>query len=88
MQVKSSCNCCINIWDEQLDNPFDIYVIFPEYVGDQPMMNGTLELLEQAYEEIDNMESCKLTKEYIEIILEENDIEYVKVICKLYNNYN
>lgn len=88
MQVKSSCNCCINIWDEQLDNPFDVYVIFPEYVGDQPMMNGTLELLEQSYEEINNMESCKLAKEYIEIILEENDIEYIKVICKLYNNYN
>lgn len=79
--IKSSCNCCINIWDDY-ENAFDLYVIFPEYVGEQPMTDGTLELLEKAYAGTKDFESCEETREYIAGILEENDIEYVAILCR------
>lgn len=82
MEIKSSCNCCINIWDNQEDNIFDVYVVFPAYVGDQPMMNGTLELLEKAYEETDDMGSCEEAREYIAVVLEENNINYLDISCR------
>lgn len=82
MEIKSSCIFCVNIWDNQEDNIFDVYVVFPVYVGDQPMMNDTLELLEKAYEETDGMESCEEVREYIAVVLEENNIDYLDVSCR------
>lgn len=82
MEIKSSYNFCINIWDDEINNIFDVYVVFPTYVGDQPMKNGTLELLEKAYEETDDMESCEEAREYIAVVLEENNIDYLDVSCR------
>ena len=82
MEIESSFNCCINIWDNQEDNIFDVYVVFPTYVGHQPVINGTLELLEKAYEETDGMESCEEVREYIAVVLEENNIDYLDVSCR------
>lgn len=48
MEIKSSYNYCINIWDDEINNIFDVYIVFPTYVGDQPIKNGTLELLEKS----------------------------------------
>lgn len=46
------------------------------------MMNGTLELLEKAYEETEGMESCEEVREYIAVVLEENNIDYLNVSCR------
>ena len=46
------------------------------------MMNGTLELLEKAYEETDDMGSCEEVREYIAVVLEENNINYLDISCR------
>lgn len=81
MSIKSSGNCCINIYDEN-NNNFDLYVIFSEHMGEQPMTDGTLELLKKAYSETKDFEYCGEVREYIAKILKENDIEYEAILCR------
>lgn len=65
MYVKSSSNCCINVWDENLEIKFDLYVIFPEYVDNEPMTDGTEKLLENGYQNLKDIETIKEAENYL-----------------------
>lgn len=82
MKVKSSCNCCINFWDESEESFFDVYVIFPEYMGNDPLEDGTLETIEHAYKESLKIDNCADVRSYIKEVLDEKGIEYVAILCR------
>ncbi|MFQ6795066.1 MAG: hypothetical protein ACLRT4_20215 [Thomasclavelia sp.] len=82
MQILSSYNCCINIWDENLKIRFDLYVVFPEYMDNEPMTNGIAEVLEKAYQNLKNIKTIKEAENYIKNVLDEKKIEYVAVFVQ------
>lgn len=49
MSIKSSSNCCINIWRDALGMYYDAYIVFPEYADNEPLKDGTWGTVEAVY---------------------------------------
>lgn len=81
MDIRTSGNCCINIWDEY-DNQFDVFVIFSDYLNDTPMKDGTVQVLKKAYAETAGMASCEEARNHIRKVLKKNGIGYLAVFCR------
>ena len=80
MSIKSSSNCCINIWRDALGMYYDAYIVFPEYADNEPLKDGTWGTVEAVYKDaIETNSSCESIKLYIEEALDEKGIEYVCV---------